>query len=129
MEILYFIILLECIISFSSYVEGTDKYTAKNYPSISERLRTPAHFMNWYNKELDKEDQNRNAISYGKYDRPAVMEGGLLSAQVPRHTLIAIDRFLKILKTLAGLAIVLAISMPFVQILTTSITEVLTSYF
>jgi len=67
--------------------------------------------------------------SYDQYNRPAVMEGGLLNAQVPRHTLIAVDRFLKILKSFASFAILLAVSMPFIHVVTTSMLEAMISYF
>ena len=89
----------------------------------------PVPNIEWYNEDLYKKDENEDVILWNKYHRPAVMEGGLLSAQVPHHTLIAVDRFLKILKSLAGFAILIAISMPFIQVVTSSMLETIISYF
>ena len=80
--------------------------------AISTHYLIPPDRLHNYN------DANSNTIpnkNIKEFKRPAVMEGGLLSARVPQHTLIAIDRFLKILKSFAGFAIALAVSMPIIH--------------
>ena len=91
------------------------------YPNLSEtsqQLENP-----WYKDESYKYDIVVEEVTTDRYHVPAVMEGGLLRAQIPQHTLIAIDRFLKILKSLAGFAILIAIGMPFIHEITSSILE------
>ena len=91
------------------------------YPNLSEtsqQLENP-----WYKDESYKYDIVVEEVTTDRYHVPAVMKGGLLSAQIPQHTLIAIDRFLKILKSLAGFAILIAIGMPFIHEITSSILE------
>ena len=97
---------------------------SNNFPRNSEILAIPP--AQWY-KELYRADETGELTSHN-YKRPAVLKGGLLSAQVPRHTLIAIDRFLKILKSLAGFAILIAIGMPIIHEITSSIFEVAMTY-
>ena len=89
-----------------------------NHLKTSQQLENP-----WYKDESYKYEIAVEEVTTDRYHVPAVMEGGLLSAQIPQHTLIAIDRFLKILKSLAGFAILIAIGMPFIHEITTSIFE------
>ena len=89
-------------LQWDKYKEAANKYSD---PSIQ--------YDKLYNNDASGYKMaNRN---FEKFRRPAVMEGGLLSAQVPQHTLIAIDRYMKILKSLAGFAIALSIGMPFIH--------------
>ena len=66
--------------------------------------------------QMEKTKGSKNEKRNKRYsEAPAVVPGGLLRAQIPLPTLIAIDRFLKILTTFAGTAIALAIGMPIIQ--------------
>ena len=74
--------------------------------------RSEFHLDSQMEKTKSSKTENRNK----RYSEvPAVVPGGLLRAQIPLPTLIAIDRFLKILTTFAGTAIALAIGMPIIQ--------------
>ena len=99
------------------------QYVSNNHPSPSIISHPPLY-------QWDEEDVYKFVLqdaevttTTDRYHVPAVMEGGLLRAQIPQHTLIAIDRFLRILKSLAGFAILLAIGMPFIHAITSSIFE------
>ena len=96
-----------------------DSYEYPNILKTSQQIENP-----WYEDVSYKyETAEVEEVTTDRYHVPAVMEGGLLRAQIPQHTLIAIDRFLKILKSLAGFAILIAIGMPFIHEITTSIFE------
>ena len=75
----------------------------------------------WPEEDAYKSEPWEFEVTTDRYHVPAVMEGGLLRAQIPQHTLIAIDRFLRVLKSLAGFAILLAIGMPFIHEVTSSL--------
>ena len=98
------------------------EYLEKAEKTITDPGQFPSSFNHLYNyKNTFHRDPNYEEVAQipkRNYHRPAVMQGGLLTAQVPRHTLIAIDRFLKILKAFAGSAILIAIGMPFLHELT-----------
>ena len=98
------------------------EHLEKAEKTITDPGQFPSSFHNLYNyKNSFHRDPNHEEVAQipkRNYHRPAVMQGGLLTAQVPRHTLIAIDRFLKILKAFAGSAILIAIGMPFLHELT-----------
>ena len=95
-----------------------NSYEYPNHLKTSQQLENP-----WYKDESYKYEIAVEEVTTDRYHVPAVMEGGLLSAQIPQYTLIAIDRFLKILKSLAGFAILIAIGMPFIHEITSSIFE------
>ena len=97
---------------------NVNSFEYPNFSETSQQLENP-----WYKDESYKYDIVVEEVTTDRYHVPAVMEGGLLSAQIPQHTLIAIDRFLKILKSLAGFAILIAIGMPFIHEITSSILE------
>ena len=88
-----------------------DRYDPGRFPSCFHNL-----YKNTFHRDPNHDETAK--IPKRNYHRPAVMQGGLLTAQVPRHTLIAIDRFLKILKAFAGSAILIAIGMPFLHEMT-----------
>ena len=99
------------------------QYISNNHPSHSIISHPPLD--QWNEEDVYKyviQDAEVTTTT-DRYHVPAVMEGGLLRAQIPQHTLIAIDRFLRILKRLAGFAILLAIGMPFIHEITSSIFE------
>ena len=98
-----------------------DNYSHPTYAEVPQysQIKWPEeNFNDDGNEEIWFEETTTD-----RYHIPAVMEGGLLRAQIPQHTLIAIDRFLKILKSLAGFAILLAIGMPFIHEITSSLFE------
>ena len=98
------------------------EYLKKAEKTITDPGPFPSSFHHLYNyKNSFHRDPNHEEVAQipkRNYHQPAVMQGGLLTAQVPRHTLIAIDRFLKILKAFAGSAILIAIGMPFLHEMT-----------
>ena len=103
--------------------EEQGQYISNNYPSHSIISHPPPN--QWDEEDVYKfvfQDAEVTTTT-DRYHVPAVMEGGLLRAQIPQHTLIAIDRFLRILKSLAGFAILLAIGMPFIHEITSSMFE------
>ena len=108
--------------------KGQTYHHGNPYSSHPETLPAHPNHMQWHDEDFYKTDKYEYVIPTDKYHSPAVIEGGLLSAQVPRHTLIGVDRFLKILKTLAGFAILIAISMPFIQVVTSFMLEAMISY-
>ena len=96
------------------------EYLEKAEKTITDPGQFPSSFHHLYKNSFHRDPNHEEVAQIPKrnYHRPAVMQGGLLTAQVPRHTLIAIDRFLKILKAFAGSAILIAIGMPFLHELT-----------
>ena len=141
MKHLHFLLLLQCRISSKSanpmieneYSQTRNMETMQpaEHDTFDDLNSIPNHSIRLniasIREESLKSDESGNT-SPNTHQRPAVLEGGLLSAQVARHTLIAIDRFLKILKSFAGFAIITAISMPIINEITSSLLETLIGY-